>query len=215
MTSPVKRIVLIDDHDAVRRGVKALVETRPNYIVVGEANDGRAACDEVRRRSPDIVITDHSLPGLNGVELTLELKRQFPRLEILIYTMHERESVILAALRAGARGYVLKSDSEQHLLAALDSLSIRRPYFSGVVSEALLGRFLSSARDEYDTILTPRERQIVQLIAEGKINKQIAAILNISVKTVETHRSSAMHKLTLNSTADLVRYAIRNNLIEP
>lgn len=215
MSGPVKRLMLVDDHDAVRRGIRALVETRPKFVVVGEAADGSLACEEAQRCAPDIAILDHSLPGLNGIEVTAALKRQFPRLEVLIYTMHDRESVILDALRAGARGYVLKSDNEQLLLAALESLAIRRPFFTGAVSEALLERFLTSARDDYESVLTPRERQIVQLIAEGLINKQIASELDISVKTVETHRSSAMHKLKLNSTADLVRYAIRNNLIAP
>lgn len=215
MSGPTKRVLIVDDHDALRRGIKALVETRPNFVVVGEAGTGRAAVDEAKRCSPDIAIIDYSIPELNGVELTAALKRDLPRLEILIYTMHDREAIIADVLRAGARGYVMKSDSEEHLLAALDALAIRRPYFSGAVSEALLEQFLQTSRQDTPTLLTHREREIVQLIAEGKINKQIAGKLDISVKTVETHRSSAMHKLKLRTTADLVRYAIRNNLIEP
>ena len=191
------------------------METRPNTVVVGEAGNGREAMEVARHCSPDIAILDFSLPELNGVELTTSLKREFPRLEVLLYTMHDRESTIVDALRAGARGYVMKSDSEEHLLAAIDALSIRRPYFSGAVSEALLQQFLQSTRSDNNSLLTHREREIVQLIAEGQINKQVANKLNISVKTVETHRASAMHKLKLRSTADLVRYAIRNNLIEP
>ena len=215
MAGPIKRVLIVDDHDALRRGIRALVETRPNFSVVAEAASGHAAIEEARRTQPDIAIVDYSLPELNGLDLTLALKRELPRLEILIYTMHARDEIITGILKAGARGYVMKSDSEEHLLAALDALAVRRPYFSGAVSEALLEQFLQSNRHLNVGILTHREREVVQLIAEGKINKQIANTLDISVKTVETHRASAMHKLKLRTTADLVRYAIRNSLIEP
>jgi len=215
MAGPIKRVLIVDDHDALRRGIRALVETRPNFAVVAEAASGHAAVDEARRTTPDIAIIDYSLPELNGLDLTLTLKRELPRLEILIYTMHARDEIITGILKAGARGYVMKSDSEEHLLAALDALAVRRPYFSGAVSEALLEQFLQSNRHLNVGVLTHREREVVQLIAEGKINKQIANTLDISVKTVETHRASAMHKLKLKTTADLVRYAIRNSLIEP
>lgn len=215
MAGPIKRVLIVDDHDALRRGIRALVETRPNFAVVAEAASGHAAVDEARRTTPDIAIIDYSLPELNGLDLTLTLKRELPRLEILIYTMHARDEIITGILKAGARGYVMKSDSEEHLLAALDALAVRRPYFSGAVSEALLEQFLQSNRHLNVGVLTHREREVVQLIAEGKINKQIASTLDISVKTVETHRASAMHKLKLKTTADLVRYAIRNSLIEP
>ena len=215
MAGPIKRVLIVDDHDALRRGIRALVETRPSFTVVAEAASGHAALDEARRTTPDIAIIDYSLPELNGLDLTLALKRELPRLEILIYTMHARDEIITGILKAGARGYVMKSDSEEHLLAALDALSMRRPYFSGAVSEALLEQFLQTNRHLNVGVLTHREREVVQLIAEGKINKQIADTLDISVKTVETHRASAMHKLKLKTTADLVRYAIRNSLIEP
>ena len=215
MAGPIKRVLIVDDHDALRRGIRALVETRPNFTVVAEAASGHAALEEARPSTPDIAIVDYSLPELNGLDLTLALKRELPRLEILIYTMHARDEIITGILKAGARGYVMKSDSEEHLLAALDALSVRRPYFSGAVSEALLEQFLQTNRHLNVGVLTHREREVVQLIAEGKINKQIADTLDISVKTVETHRASAMHKLKLRTTADLVRYAIRNSLIEP
>jgi DNA-binding NarL/FixJ family response regulator len=215
VTGPIKRILIVDDHDALRRGIRALIETRPNFIVVGDAATGHAALEEARRCAPDIAVLDYSLPELNGLDLTIALKREFPRLEVLIYTMHDRDEIITEILKAGARGYVMKSDSEEHLLSALDALAVRRPYFSGAVSEALLEQFLQSTRHNSVGVLTHREREVVQLIAEGKINKQIAGALNISVKTVETHRASAMHKLKLKTTADLVRYAVRNNLIQP
>ena len=214
MTSPIRRIMIVDDHDAVRRGVRTLVESRANYCVVGEASNGREAMEMAKESQPDIVILDYSIPELNGLDLSHQLKRASPRIEILIYTMHDREDLITEILHAGVRGFVLKSDTEKHLLAALDALSIHRPYFSGAVSETLLDKFLESKPQPTASSLTHREREIVQLIAEGRINKEIAQLLNISVKTVETHRASAMHKLKLRTTADLVRYAIRNSIIQ-
>ena len=214
MTSPIRRIIIVDDHDAVRRGVRTLVESRPNLQVVGEAANGREALELAIATSPDIAILDYSLPELNGLDLSHQLKKHLPRIEILLYTMHDREDVIIEILRAGVRGFVLKSDTEKHLVAALDALSIRRPYFSGAISETLLEKFLESKPQPGASSLTHREREVVQLIAEGRINKEIARMLNISVKTVETHRASAMHKLKLRTTADLVRYAIRNSIIQ-
>ena len=213
MLNAVRRILIADDHDLLRRGVRTLLETRPNLQVVAEVANGRDALNGARATRPDICILDYSLPELNALDLTIVLKREFPRMEILIFTMHDREELIMEVLQAGARGFVLKSDTEGHLLAAIDALSIRRPYFSGAVSETLLNRFLAT-KPATPTTLTHREREVVQLIAEGKINKEISHILNISVKTVETHRASAMHKLKLRSSAELVRYAVRNNIIQ-
>ena len=214
MTSPIRRIIIVDDHDAVRRGVRQLLETKPYYQVVGEAPDGRSALELARETRPDIAILDYSIPELNGFDLAHALKREFPRIEILVYTMHDREEIIMAVLRAGVRGFILKSDAERHLIAALDALSIHRPYFSGAISDALLHQFLDSKPQALASSLTHREREIVQQVAEGRINKEIAQRLNISVKTVETHRASAMRKLKLRTTADLVRYAVRNQLIQ-
>jgi len=215
MTSPIRRIIIVDDHDAVRRGVRQLLETKPYYQVVGEASDGRSALELARQTRPDIAILDYSVPELNGFDLSHALKREFPRIEILIYTMHDREEIIMDVLRAGVRGFVLKSDTEKHLIAALDALSIHRSYFSGAISDALLNQFLESKPASLASSLTHREREVVQQVAEGRINKEIAQRLNISVKTVETHRASAMRKLKLRTTADLVRYAVRNQLIQP
>jgi DNA-binding NarL/FixJ family response regulator len=213
MSSPVRRVLIADDHDVVRRGMRTLLESHGNLKIVAEGSGGRAALELARETRPDIAVIDYSLPELNGLDLTLALKRELPRIEVLVYTMHDREDLILEVLRAGAKGYVLKSDTERHLLAAIDALSIHRPYFSGVISETLLERFLGSSAAEQVT-LTHREREVVQLIAEGKINKEVGHILNISVKTVETHRAASMHKLKLRTTAELVRYAVRNNIIE-
>ena len=215
MTSPIRRIIIVDDHDAVRRGVRQLLEATPYYQVVGEAADGRTALDLARETRPDIAILDYSIPDLNGFDLSHALKREFPRIEILIYTMHDREDIVLGLLRAGVRGFVLKSDTEKHLIAALDALSIHRSYFSSAISDALLIQFLESKPAALASILTHREREVVQQVAEGRINKEIAHRLNISLKTVETHRASAMRKLKLRTTADLVRYAVRNQLIQP
>ena len=214
MTSPIRRILIVDDHDAIRRGVRQLLETEPYYQVVGEAANGREGLEVARQVRPDIAILDYSIPELNGLDLSHALKREFPRIEILLYTMHDREEIIMNVLRAGVRGFVLKSDTEQHLVAALDALSIRRPYFSGAISDTLLEQFLDSKPHALASSLTHREREVVQHVAEGRINKEIAARLNISVKTVETHRASAMRKLKLKTTADLVRYAVRNQLTQ-
>jgi DNA-binding NarL/FixJ family response regulator len=214
MTSPIRRILIVDDHDAIRRGVRQLLETEPYYQVVGEAANGREGLEVARQVRPDIAILDYSIPELNGLDLSHSLKREFPRIEILLYTMHDREEIIMNVLRAGVRGFVLKSDTEQHLVAALDALSIRRPYFSGAISDTLLEQFLDSKPHALASSLTHREREVVQHVAEGRINKEIAARLNISVKTVETHRASAMRKLKQKTTADLVRYAVRNQLTQ-
>lgn len=214
MTTPIRRIIIVDDHDAIRRGVRQLLESKPYYQIVGEASDGRAGLEIAKETRPDIAILDYSIPELNGLDLSHALKRELPRIEILLYTMHDREEIIVEVLRAGVRGFVLKSDAEKHLIAALDALSIRRPYFSGAISDTLLDQFLDSKPHPLASSLTHREREVVQQVAEGRINKEIAQRLNISVKTVETHRASAMRKLKLKTTADLVRYAVRNQLIQ-
>lgn len=215
MTTPVKRILVADDHDVIRRGVSALVNTRPNFQVVAEASSGRAALELAQQTSPDIAIVDYSLPELNGRDLTVKLLKAVPRIEVLIYTMHEHEEMIMDVLQAGARAVVLKSDAEHHLLAAVDALALRRPFFSGSISETLLAQFLRNKPQQTLSTLTHREREVVQLIAEGKINKEVAELLHISIKTVETHRATAMQKLKFRTAAELVRYAVRNRIVEP
>lgn len=213
---PIRRILIADDHQAMRQGVRNFLETREGWQIVGEASNGHEALRLARELQPDIAILDYSLPLMNGLELTRVVKRELPRTEILIYTMHDRESILIDVLRAGARGYVLKSDAGPHLVAAVEALSMHKPYFSAAISETLLDYFIEQDHGANSaTVLTPREREIVQLIAEGKINKQTAYLLDISVKTVETHRAAAMHKLKLRSTAELVLYAVRNNIVQP
>lgn len=214
MNSLARRILIADGHDVIRRGMRTLIESQANMEIVAEAATGLEALLAARDSSPDIAIIDHSLPELNGLDLAQSLKREVPRIEILIYTMNDNEELVMAMLRAGARGFVLKSDSGLQLLAAIDALSMHQPYFSSAISETLLDQFLRSKPSSPTFGLTHREREVVQLIAEGKINKEIGEALNISVKTVETHRAAAMHKLKLRTTAELVRYAVRNNIIE-
>lgn len=206
--------MIADGHDVIRRGMRTLIESQANMEIVAEAATGLEALLAARESSPDIAIIDHCLPELNGLDLAKSLKREVPRIEILIYTMHDNEELVMAMLRAGARGFVLKSDSGRQLLAAIEALSLHQPYFSSAISETLLDQFLRSKPSSPTFGLTHREREVVQLIAEGKINKEIGEALKISVKTVETHRAAAMHKLKLRTTAELVRYAVRNNIIE-
>lgn len=215
MTTPIRRILIVDDHDAIRRGVRQLLECKPYYQIVGEAGDGPSGLEIARETRPDIAIVDYLLPELNGLELSQALKHEFPRIEILIYTMHDREELLLDMLRAGVRGFVLKSDNGEKVIAALDALSLHRSYFSSAVSHTLLDQFRGRKLDTNAGILTLREREVVQQIAEGSLNQEVADRLNISIKTVETHRASAMRKLNLRTAADLIRYAIRNQMIQP
>jgi DNA-binding NarL/FixJ family response regulator len=215
MPSPIRRILIADDHQAIRQGVRSLLEAQPDWQIVAEAADGHEALRLARDTQPNIAVLDYSLPLMNGLELTRALKKDLPRTEILIYTMHEREELVAELLRAGARGYVLKSDPGKHLVAAVEALAARKPYFSSAISETLLDHFVENNRVHPGaSTLTSREREIVQLIAEGKINKEIAHLLDISIKTVETHRATSMHKLKLRTSAELVRYAVRNQLVE-
>jgi DNA-binding NarL/FixJ family response regulator len=206
--------LIADDHHAVRQGVRTFLEGREGWQIVGEAEDGREALLLVRRLQPDIAILDYSLPLMNGLELTRTIKRELPNTEILLYTMHDHEGTLTEVLRSGARGFVLKSDPASYLIAAVEALAMHKAYFSPEISEAVLEYFIDQTDGGKGVVLTPREREIVQLIAEGKINKQIAHLLDISVKTVETHRSSVMHKLKLKTTAELVLYALRNNMVQ-
>jgi len=207
------RILIADDHDVVRSGVRAILEGHEGWEVVGEARDGKEAIDQALATRPDVVVLDYGLPMVNGVEATRQIRTRVPGVEVLIFTMHDTDSLVRDVLEAGARGFLLKSDAKQFLISAVESLAAHKPFFTGKVSQALLETYLSKgAMDE--GALTSREKAVVQLIAEGKTNKQIADILNISTKTVETHRAAAMGKLNLDTTAALIRYAIRNGLAE-
>ncbi|WP_336487024.1 response regulator transcription factor [Methylobacterium nigriterrae] len=209
-------ILIVDDHIAVRRGVQTILEGRDGFEIVAEVGTGASAIDLAERHKPDVAVIDYSLPAMNGSQLTRRIREASPRTEVLVYTMHESDALVRDVLGAGARGYLLKSDADQHLIAAVDALAHHQPYFTGRVNEALLAHYLAHPGEgsQLDT-LTCREREVVQLIAEGHSSKQVGAALAISLKTVETHRASAMHKLGLETTAALVRYAVRNKLVEP
>lgn len=208
------RILIADDHEVVRSGLRSILEAQPNWEVVAEAADGKEAVVKALETKPDIAVLDYSLPILNGIEVTRQIRTRVPQTEVLVFTMHESDTLMRDLLQAGARGYLLKSDAKQFLITAIQSLAAHKPFFTSRVSETLLESFLTTTDGERG-ILTARERSVVQLIAEGRTNKQIANVLNISLKTVETHRASAMRKLNLTSTAAVVRYAIRNRLVEP
>jgi DNA-binding NarL/FixJ family response regulator len=207
------RLLIADDHDVVRSGLRSILEDREGWSVVAEAADGKQAVAKSISEKPDIAILDYSLPLINGIEATRQIRMRAPTVEVLIFTMHDNDTLLRDLLRAGARGYLLKSDAERYLFAAVEALSAHKTFFTDKASEALLDTFLRAKPK--DDVLTNRERSIVQLVAEGHSNKVIASVLNISVKTVETHRATIMRKLSLTSSAALVRYAVRNRLVEP
>jgi DNA-binding NarL/FixJ family response regulator len=212
------RILLADDHDIVRRGLKDLLEQQVGWQVCAEAANGREAVEFALQHRPQVAVIDLSMPELNGLEATRRIRQSLPDTEVLIFTMHESEELIREVLGAGARGYLLKSDAVRQLIPAVESLSQKKPYFAGRVSEVVLDGFLKGGQITLEgptaERLTSREREVVQLLAEGKSNKQIARLLDLSVKTVETHRTAAMRKLELNSLPDLVRYAVRMQIIQ-
>jgi DNA-binding NarL/FixJ family response regulator len=211
----VKRIVIADDHEIVRSGLRAIVETRPDWIVSGEVNNGEQAVAVTLETRPDVVIVDYSMPLMNGLEVSRRLKSMHLGTEVLILTMHENEELLTEAIMAGVRGFLFKSDARKHLISAIEALLDGRPYFTSVLLEKLLRDYQVNKQNRSDILLTPREQSVVQLIAEGHTNRSISGILKLSVKTVETHRATAMRKLGMSSTADLVRYAIRKKLVGP
>jgi len=211
------RIVIVDDHAVVRRGVRALLESQPGWEVVAEGTTGREAVEIARRLQPDIVVMDLSLPELNGLDATRQIVQEAPRTEVLVLTMHHGEELARNVLQAGARGYVLKSDADENLVAAIEHLRQHRPFLTPTVTEFVLDDYLrhvESPDHAAPRVITAREREIIQLLAEGKGNKEAAVVLGISVKTIEAHRANLMRKLQLRSITDLVRYAIRNNIVQ-
>jgi DNA-binding NarL/FixJ family response regulator len=211
------RILVADDHEVVRQGVRSLLEAHPGWEVIAEASDGRDAVEKASQLHPDVVILDIGMPNLNGLEATRQILREHPGARVLILTMHDSEQVVREVLEAGARGFILKSDAGRDLVAAVEALQRNKTFFTSKVAEMVLETFLKSKPEEtFSTreILTPREREIVQLLAEGKSTKEVAVVLNLSVKTAETHRSNLMRKLNLHSISELVLYAVRNNIVQ-
>jgi DNA-binding NarL/FixJ family response regulator len=209
------RILIADDHEVVRSGLRSILEAHEGWQVIAEAADGKEAIVKAVETKPDVAIIDYSLPTMNGVEATRQIRARVPSAEVLIFTMHDSDVLIGEVLEAGARAYLLKSDAKQYLIAAVESLSRGKPFFTERLSEQLLEAFLSVHQARPGASLSPRERAVVQLIAEGHSNREMSEILSLSVKTVETHRAAAMRKLNVTSTAAIVRYAIRNKLVEP
>ena len=214
------RILLADDHEIVRRGVCALLQNHEGWEVCGEASDGRQALEMAKQLKPDVVILDIGMPHLNGLDITRQLLQYDPQFKIIVLTITDADQVIREALDAGARGFVLKSDAARDLVSAVEALQSKRMFFTPRVNDLVLQGFLdkghSVSRNEPPNlpILTVREREVTQLLAEGKSSKEVASFLNLSTKTVETHRSNIMRKLGLHSIRDLVVYAIKNNIIQ-
>lgn len=207
------RILLVDDHALVRQGLRSLLE-REGFLVVGEAADGLEALELCRALAPDIVVMDISMPSQNGLNAAREIKRTCPDSKVILLTQHSEDMYIADALEAGVSGYVLKSQASSDLLHALRQVSGGQVYISPGISGAVLSAYRSRI-DKKNDVLTLRERQVLQLIAEGKSTRDVASLLFISVKTAETHRSRLMQKLDIHETAGLVRYAIRRGLVQP
>jgi DNA-binding NarL/FixJ family response regulator len=208
------KLLLADDHEIVRKGLRSLFESQLDCVIVGEAADGRQVIALVKELNPDIVILDISMPLLNGLEATRQIHKIRPQTEVLILTMHESDLLIRDALDAGAKGYILKTDAGRELVAAVESLCRHETFFSPRVAQMMLGSFARGQSHRGYTRLTPRQREIVQLIAEGKSSKEVAVALDLSVKTAETHRARIMRKLHCHSVTEVVRYAIRNDIVQ-
>jgi DNA-binding NarL/FixJ family response regulator len=212
--------MIADDHDLMRRGIKGLLVSRTNWEVCGEAQNGREAVAKAEELKPDIAILDISMPDLNGVEAARRIRKASPNCEVLILSAHYSDQLIREIVEAGARGYIVKSDSDRDLVIAVETLAKHKPFFTPRATEVMLSNFNSAGPqtippEEIRDRLTSREREIVQLLAEGKSSKEVASSLNISVKTAETHRANIMRKLQLHTVAELVLYAVRNQIVEP
>jgi DNA-binding NarL/FixJ family response regulator len=214
------RILIADDHDLMRRGVKSLLQSHAGWEVCGEAHTGREAVSKAEELKPDVVILDISMPDLNGVDAAKRIRKASPDTEVLILSVHYSDQLIRDILEAGVRGYIVKSDSDRDLVIAVETLANHKPFFTPRATEVMLtnfneGKMKADLPETMRDRLTSREREIVQLLAEGKSSKEVASSLNISVKTAETHRANIMRKLQLHTVSELVRYAVRNQIIEP
>lgn len=212
------RILIADDHDLIRHGIQDLLESREGWKICGEARTGREAVNKTQQLKPDVVVLDISMPDLNGIEAARQIRKMSPRTEVLILSMHHSKQLIREAIDAGVRGFVGKSDSNRDLVIAVEAIAGHRPFFTPDVTEVLLNKFDRDGEEMPVLVsesLSPRQREIVQLFSEGKTAKEVASLLNISIKTTETHRANIMRKLQIHNIAELVRYALRNQIIEP
>ncbi len=211
------RILLADDHNIMRRGLRLLLERQPGFEVVGDVADGRQAVERAEATKPDVVVLDIAMPNLSGIEAAQRISASLPHAAIIILSMHADEGYVLRALKAGARGYVLKDSAENDLIETIKAVSDGKAFFSPEISRILVEDYVREMRkrgadDSYE-LLTSREREILQMLAEGKSNKDIATVLNLSLYTVETHRRNLQDKLNLHSIAELILYAVRKGII--
>lgn len=214
------RILVADDHEIVRQGLRALIETRAGFVVCGEAANGREAVDKAAALKPDVLVLDIAMPELNGLEAARRIPAVSPRTQILVLSTHHDDALVHELIAAGVRGYVLKSDAAKDLVTAIESLSSGRPFFSAQIADVVVDGFVGRGRlppgdGGAAARLTSREREVLQLLAEGRSTKEVAASLDIGIKTAETHRANLMKKLDLQTIAELVRYAVRNHIVEP
>ena len=212
---PSLRVLVADDHEVVRKGLCSLLQSH-GWEICGEATDGRQAVEKTQQLKPDLVILDIGMPNLTGLDATRQILHDNPQQKILVLTITDTDQVVRDVLQAGARGFVLKSDAARDLVAAVEAIQQNRTFFTTRVGEMVLDGYLKGGSRAEPTLpsLTPREREIVQLLAEGKSTKEVASVLNLSVKTAETHRSNIMRKLKLHSVGELVLYAVRNNIVQ-
>ena len=211
------RVLLADDHKLMRAGLRLVVDQQPDLSVVGEADDGRQAVELAKSLKPDVVVMDIGMPNLNGIEAARQIREIRPDVAVVMLSMHSDEGYVLRALGAGARAYLLKDSATTDLVQAIHAVVEGKSFFSPAVSKVLLQDYMrklqrSGAEDSYD-LLSPREREVLQLVAEGKSNKEIASLLNLSVYTVETHRAKIMQKLNLKGVPELILYAVRKGII--
>jgi two-component system, NarL family, response regulator NreC len=211
------RIALADDHAVMRTGLRLVLERQADFTVIGEVSDGREAVALVQKEAPDVLVTDIDMPNLNGIEAARQVAAMAPQVAVVILSMHSDEAYVLRALKAGARGYLLKESAESDLIAAIRAVHAGKAFFSPAVSRMLVEDYVRQLQDReiedsYE-LLTTREREILQLIAEGKSNKEVAAILTLSLYTIETHRGNLMEKLGLHTVPELILYAVRKGVI--
>ena len=212
------RILVADDHEVMRTGVRALIEQEPGWQVCGTATNGQEAVEAARKLKPDVVVLDMTMPELDGLSALREIKHTVPNTEVVIFSAYHSEEVIEELFDSGAKSYIQKSDASRHLVAAIKSLAEHKPFFTSEISQILFAKFLSGSagkkQNGQEHGVTSRERDVVRLLAGGNSNKEVANCLGISIRTAETHRATLMRKLGLESLAALVRYAIRNHIID-
>jgi two-component system response regulator NreC len=213
------RVLVADDHEVVLEGVRALIERQPELEICGLATTGREAVDLARKTRPDVVVLDMTMPELNGLDAIRQIRKALPDTEVVVFSAHSSEDIIEEVLEAGAKSYIEKTEASRDLVKAIRSVAEHKPFFTSQASQILFAKFLDGGTrktpDRAEQKLTPREREIVRLLAQSSSNKEIAAILSISIRTVETHRATLMHKLGVRSVAGVVRYAIRQHIVEP